>query len=239
MGDSMDYEDSCNGDPGDVPKVDLIHRDNETGENWLVYNAGETEGNFDDWLERHTPSRINKHRHNVDWISVSRPREIREDLDLNVAGMLDAWDQLLSTSGRPRNEKTVVELAKNFGVTSGKWLFFVNCGGKADHLWNIVAKGIISGQLTCDSAKISVMDEEDDEHAICMYNPDFTDKDQVIEAESSIRKLGIKCCMQYKPDAYTYLGIYGGNPWGMYPYILKSNFDIGKGVSIITDHFSY
>ena len=62
MEDGMDYEDSCNGDPGDNPQVDLIHQDNETKENWLVYFAGKTEGSLDDWLERHTPSRINKHR---------------------------------------------------------------------------------------------------------------------------------------------------------------------------------
>ena len=176
-------------------------------------------------------------RHNVDWICVSRQREVRGDLDLRVASMVDAWEKLDSTSGRPRNEKTVIELAKNFNVTSGKWLFFVDCGGKADHLWNVVARGVISGRLTCDSAKISAMGEEDETHVICMYNPDFTDIDQVMEAENSIRKLGIKCRMQYKPDAYTYLGIYGGNQWGMYPYIMKSNFDISKGASFITDNF--
>ena len=180
-------------------------------------------------------------RHNLDWICVSRKtdEDIIKDIDVRVAAMLDAWDQLNSVSGRPRNEKTVMELGKNFGITYGKWLFFVNGGGKADHLWNIVARGIISGQLTCNQAKISVAGDADNEHAICMYNPDFTDKDQVMEAESSIRKLGIKCRMQYKPDAYTYLGIYAGNPWGMHPWILKSNFDISKGVSVITDHFKH
>ena len=62
MEDCMDYEDSYNGDPGGAPQVDLIHQDNETKENWLVYFEGKTEGNFDDWLDRHTPSCINKQR---------------------------------------------------------------------------------------------------------------------------------------------------------------------------------
>ena len=150
--------------------------------------------------------------------------------------MVDAWEKLDTSSGRPRNE-VVKELAKNFRITSGKWLFFVDSGGKADYLWSVVAHGIINGKLTCDSAKINAAEEDDETHVICMYNPDFTNMDQVMEAEASIRNLGIKCRMQYKPDAYTYLGIYGGNQWGMRPYIMKSDFDITKGASVIREGF--
>lgn len=232
MGESMDWDEA---DPNIQDSV--IHEDSDTGEHWLVYYEGSTEGNFEDWLEMHKPSLIYKKRHNVDWICVSRQREVRDDLNIQVAAMIDAWEKLDSSSGRPRNEKTVMELVRNFNVTSGKWLFFVDSGGKGDHLWSVVARGIINGTLTCESAKISSLEDDSDQHVICMYNPDCTDMDQVMEAESSIRKLGIKCCMQYKPDAYTYLGVYGRNPWGMYPYIMKSNFDITKGVSVIKDNF--
>ena len=178
-------------------------------------------------------------RHNADWICVSRPVAIREDLDIRVAGMVDAWERYDKATGGGHPE-TVKELAKNFRVTSGKWLLFVSTGGKADHIWNIVANGIINGKLTCESAKISTADLstcgfDNETHAICMYNSDFTDMDQVMAAETSIRNLGIKCHMQYKPDAYTYLGIYSKNKWGIRPFIMTSDYDITKGASVIKE----
>ena len=143
------------------------------------------------------------------------------------------------SGSRPTSDKTVEELAKSFNVTSGKWIFFPSSGGKGDHLWSIVANGIMSDRLTCDLAKVSALDEASEQHCISMHNPDYTNMDQVMESEKSIRQIGIKCKMQYKPDAFTYLGIYAGNVWGIKPYIFKSYYDINKGYSIVREDFYY
>ena len=67
--DTMECEDSYYEDLAEVPQLDVIHQDHETKENWLIYTAGETAGNFDDWLERHAPSRLHKHRFDLTFTS--------------------------------------------------------------------------------------------------------------------------------------------------------------------------
>ena len=64
--------------------------------------------------------------------------------------------------------------------------------------------------------------EDDAEHLVCIYNEDYQDKDQVMESERMIRQLGILCCMTYKPDIFTHLGIYKGNPWRIRPTLYMS-----------------
>ena len=101
-----------------------------------------------------------------------------------------------------------------------------------------MANGIMSDRLTCDLAKVSAL-EDSDQHCISMHNADYTDMDQVMAAERSIREIGIKCKMQYKPDAFTYLNIYAGNVWGIKPYIFKSYYDLNKGHSIVREDFYF
>ena len=57
MGESMDWDEA---DPNIQDSV--IHEDSETGEHWLTYFEGSTEGKFEDWLEMHKPSLIYKKR---------------------------------------------------------------------------------------------------------------------------------------------------------------------------------
>lgn len=140
--------------------------------------------------------------------------------------LLEAWDTM-KTSGRPINLKTISDLAKTYFVTSGKWLFFVETGAKVDSLWRLVAKGIVEGQLPARSAKVSPFNtQKDGKHVICVYNDDFTNQEEVNLLEGAIRKIGIKCPMVYKPDVYTYLGVYRRNKWHLCPSIYKSVYEI-------------
>lgn len=92
------------------------------------------------------------------------------------------------------------------------------------------------------SAKVSSHASDDkerrDNHVICVYNRDFTDEDRILQVEDSLRKAGIKCGMTYKPDAFTYLGIYRHNKWGMRPAIYKSEYDLNLGRSKVTALYS-
>lgn len=126
----------------------------------------------------------------------------------------------------------IKELALNHNVKSGKWLLFVESGGKVDHLWSVIASAIINNSLPCNSAKVSSY-KEGTNHVLCIYNNDFTNYEQVMNSEQAIRQMGIKSKLLYKPDVYTHLGVYSGNPWNLVPNILISNYDIVRRTSVI------
>lgn len=77
------------------------------------------------------------------------------------------------------------------------------------------------------SAKVSPRDpSSNSRHVICVYNQNFTDEEQVVRLDSAIRAAGVKCVLYYKPDVYTYLGIYRNNRWKLCPTIYESMFDL-------------
>jgi len=80
---------------------------------------------------------------------------------------------------------------------------------------------VVSGNLS-DAAKVSPRDREESTHVICVYTEDFTNEEQVRAVENGLRKIGVTSVMTYKPDVYTTLGIYRGNPWGLKPTIYTS-----------------
>ncbi|XP_060588133.1 UPF0696 protein C11orf68 homolog isoform X2 [Ruditapes philippinarum] len=165
------------------------------------------------------------------WVCVRRePTQGWAD-EPDLGGLSESWEQLLS-SGRPVNFHNIRELALNHNVKSGKWLFFADSGGKVDHLWSIVANAVINDTSPCNSAKVSTFDHSN-RHVICIYNNDFNDHEQVLNAEQAIRNMGIKCKMTYKPDVYTCLNIYRRNVWGIPANIMSSDYDLLTGKSLI------
>lgn len=197
---------------------------------WVVYTKGESEEPFESWLQRNLPTAISKEA-GFGWICVRREPVHGWADEPDLGGLYNSWEELLY-SGRPVNFQTIRELALNHNVKSGKWLFFADSGGKVDHLWTIVASAIINNTLPCNSAKVSTYDGSE-RHVICIYNNDFSDKEQVLSAENAIRNMGIKSKMSYKPDVYTCLNIYRRNKWGLPPNIMYSNYDLLKGTSVI------
>lgn len=150
-----------------------------------------------------------------------------EDLD----GLIETWQQHLN-GNKPVNYEVIKDLALRYHIRTGKWILFSDQGGKVDHLWSIIATSVIKDNIPCHSAKVSTNDAEC-EHVICIYNTDFTDTGEVLEAEKAIRQMGIKGRLQYKPDIYTDLFIYAGNEWGLKPFIMTSQFDLSTRSSII------
>lgn len=155
--------------------------------------------------------------------------------ECDLDGLEESWDTFLAT-GQPVTYEHIKELALNHNVKTGKWLFFAESGGKIDHLWSIVSTAIVQNSLPCISAKVSSYDGREN-HVVCIYNSDFSNQEQVMSSEQAIRSMGIKSKLLYKPDVYSYLGVYSGNPWKIKPNILVSNFDILKGASVVTHSF--
>lgn len=123
-------------------------------------------------------------------------------------------------------------------MTAGKWIFYPSTGLKVDHLWSVIAKGVVQGRLG-GYAKVSPYVPDDDnamydyKHIIMTYNDDFTEEEQVMDLEHSIRCLGIKAQLSYKPDAYSRIGIYRNNKWRISATIYRSDFKVPENLSKI------
>ncbi|CAH1791816.1 unnamed protein product [Owenia fusiformis] len=199
---------------------------------WLVYNPNKTNVPFDQWLSRVKPSQIFKSE-GYGWICVRSPNDNHESPD--KVQLQESWEMLCG-SGRPINQQSITELALSHNATVGKWLFYTQTGLKVDHLWSLVARATYEGSLG-SSAKVSAFDdvnpEGDPNHVVCIYNQNFTEEEEVYDLENKIRNTGLKCQMNYKPDIYTYIGIYRNNEWSLRPSIYKSVYELNKG-SIVT-----
>ncbi|XP_036404485.1 UPF0696 protein C11orf68 homolog [Megalops cyprinoides] len=196
---------------------------------WIVFDARKTpRAEFEGWLESNRPSLVSRYGDEeggsgpVGWIAVVGPDHFPSTGD--VAGLQEGWERLLA-SGRPVSFQTVKELALNHGVLTGKWLMHLDTGFKVDHAWASVAHAVLDGKISL--AKVSPRDPKpDSKHVICAYNQSFTEEDQVMRLDAVIRAAGVKCPLSYKPDVYTYLGIYRNNRWKLCPTIYESKFDL-------------
>ncbi|XP_020380304.1 UPF0696 protein C11orf68 homolog isoform X2 [Rhincodon typus] len=198
---------------------------------WVVFDARKTpRAEFDDWLDSNRPSRVFRHGdpcHNaepVGWIAIYGPGSLPAAERGDCEGLQEDWERL-QDSGRPVTFETVKELALNRRVLSGKWLMHLDTGFKVDHAWASIARAVLDSKLR--SAKVSpYCPDTGAKHVICVYGDDFTDESQVVGLDAAIRAAGIKCPLSYKPDAYTYLGLYRGNRWKLCPTIYESHYDL-------------
>lgn len=196
---------------------------------WIKFDSRKTpRAEFDSWLESNKPSQVKRyghedgHRGPVGWISVLGP-DIGPSAE-DVTSLLESWECLLA-SGRTVSFQSVKELALNHNVPSGKWLMYLDSGFKVDHAWECVARATLEGKIYC--VKVTPNDPTSgSKHVICVYNQNFTDENQVVRLDAVIRAAGVKCPLSYKPDVYSYLGIYRKNRWNMCPTIYESKFHL-------------
>lgn len=194
---------------------------------WIIFDARKTpRAEFEEWLETYRPSRVPRFGNPdegsapVGWLAVYGPGYcpyIEGEKELQ-----DAWEKIQST-GRKISYEHVRELALNYGVISGKWLMHLDTGFKVDHAWRGIATAVVEGRLSV--AKVSPH-QQDSKHVICVYTEDFTDEENIMQTDAAIRSSGVKCLLTYKPDAYTYLGIYRNNQWQICPTIYESRYDL-------------
>ncbi|EKM77521.1 hypothetical protein AGABI1DRAFT_61608 [Agaricus bisporus var. burnettii JB137-S8] len=128
------------------------------------------------------------------------------------------------------------ELAVKYGVLSGKWLVYAS-SEEVDKLWRKIV-GIVTFDREYGSVKVSSrkvlepssesspsatecnggVPDPDEGHVICVYVEDYLDMDEVNRLRKALRfQAGVFKRIGFKPDVYTWLGLYRGNKFGIRP----------------------
>jgi len=130
----------------------------------------------------------------------------------SISTMIDEWEGAALKSGA-----LALALAHKHGCLVGKWMVF--CGSKTvDANWTKIARAVAAGKLGY-SAKVNPAGTGSSHFVICVYTEDFSDANDLSRVRQSLRALGLRQRLMYKPDAYTYLGIYKDNACNITPVI--------------------
>uniref|UniRef100_T1J5Y1 Uncharacterized protein n=1 Tax=Strigamia maritima TaxID=126957 RepID=T1J5Y1_STRMM len=201
----------------------------------VYYDAKESIETLDEWLESFKPSEILR-EDGVGWIVAMGKTDNCED-SRDVINLQKAWKDLVESKA-PITYDNIKTLAIKYNVTTGKWLFHVPTGSKVDFLWRIIATNVVKNNLDgfSFSAKVSPYNPEESNHVISVYNHNYTNDQEVFSLEKAIRLAGVKRTLHYKPDVFTYCGIYRRNKWELRPTIYKSDYNLKNKQSEIMSH---
>lgn len=131
-----------------------------------------------------------------------------------------AINRMLSPT-RDRLEQSLIQLAQDKKVTTGKWMLFP-APAKVDEVWAAVCRATLSGQLG-SGAKVATDDGgPKPERLVAIYTDDFADTADVARVIRGLHRLHLlpdpkssNRAIYYKCDAYTYLDINSGNPFNL------------------------
>jgi hypothetical protein len=170
-----------------------------------------------EFVKQYPPSTTTKYQ--CAWLAVASSDHKDDGFDgADPDRMAVKWYEINKTWNQDEITKQVVcDLAKEFSVLSGKWMIFLD-NSNVDKAWSIIAEATAAGKLG-NYSKVSPYHPSDSEHVICIYTDDFTDESDVFRIRQSLTDLGFTEELNYKPDAYTYLGIYKDNKWNISPVV--------------------
>ncbi|OKO97440.1 UPF0696 protein C11orf68 -like protein [Penicillium subrubescens] len=121
-------------------------------------------------------------------------------------------------------EQNIFALAKETGVTSGKWMFFPTVD-YVDSFWKTVVTALDKGDLG-EAAKVATDDGSGQARLICVYTKDFSDKEDVKRVLLTLVEKGLvdeeSRPIYYKCDAYTHLDIKSNNAYGLKASLFSS-----------------
>ena len=110
---------------------------------------------------------------------------------------------------------SLLETAKQQGLTSGKWMVFVT-PAVADDVWADVARATAEGKLGSSAKVAPTLDTEKQAVLCCAYVHDFGDRAELKRVLLAFQKLmekhGVEVRSGFKPDVLTHLGITKGSP---------------------------
>jgi len=106
----------------------------------------------------------------------------------------------------PFSVEAVDDVARRSGILVGKWLVYRG-RSEIDDVWRGIASHTFRGELGT-SAKVSTELQGRDRRVICVYTRDYLDLDDVMSVREKLSGMGFKDRLCYKPDIYTYFGIY-------------------------------
>ena len=134
--------------------------------------------------------------------------------------LVEEW--AIKAGPKKKNQRPALlkELAKKYGVVTGKWMLFP-LEEVVDDAWTIVARLVTQKRLG-SAAKVSSREElkaNTRTRVICVYTQDFTDEEDVQRVAKVLiegfRNHNLRFNLSYKADIYTRLGIYAGNNYGI------------------------
>lgn len=118
---------------------------------------------------------------------------------------------------RKELEKSILDLARETGVTHGKWMLFPTVD-RVDELWGVVVRAMDKGELG-DAAKVATDGGSGESRLICVYTHDFGDVEDVKRVVSKLVDIGLvgkgPRSVYYKSDAFTHLEINSKNEYGL------------------------
>lgn len=133
-------------------------------------------------------------------VIASMAAEISED---KTKIILELDERMVSV---PLSVEELDKLAQESGILIGKWLIYRN-SSEINAVWKTIAKSTINGELGI-SAKAGTAKQSKRRHVICAYTSNYLDLVDVMRVREKLEELGFVEKLCYKPDIYTYLGIY-------------------------------
>jgi hypothetical protein len=124
---------------------------------------------------------------------------------------------------RDKLKEDILSLAKDKGMTSGKWMLFPT-DEAAPGIWKRVATAVVEGNLGT-GAKIAT---DSSTRLVCVYTKDFSDEADIKRVVQQLKNLNLlpsketNKSIYYKCDAYTYLDIGAGNEYGLQASLYNS-----------------
>ncbi|POS80931.1 hypothetical protein DHEL01_v200698 [Diaporthe helianthi] len=148
-------------------------------------------------------------------------RTVEEKRRAGGAGRVSTAMSRQVTAEREGCVNDILMLARVMKVRTGKWMLFIE-PASVNEVWAIVAGATARNELGI-AAKVAPREEPGSprERLVCIYTYDFRDKDDIARVLHRLRQLELVRDraggrpIYYKADAFTYLGIGSGNPWGL------------------------
>ncbi|GAB4821946.1 hypothetical protein N2152v2_008992 [Parachlorella kessleri] len=142
-------------------------------------------------------------------------------IEERVEEALEEWEQLSAPSRPPPTTADIDDLAWRHGLLAGKWMAFPRQGAEADAAWAAVARAVALEGLA-PQAKISSVDPRKPDHALMVYTHNYLDVADVERVRDRLRQLLPplrRRQLLYKPDIFTFLGIYSQNEFNLRPTV--------------------
>ncbi|CAG7918441.1 unnamed protein product [Penicillium olsonii] len=118
---------------------------------------------------------------------------------------------------RAELEKNLLALARETGVTHGKWMLFPTVD-QVDECWGTVVRAMEKGELG-DAANVTPNDGSGESRLICVHTADFGDAEDVKRVVKKMSEIGLlgkgARPIYYKSDVYTLLEITSKNAYGL------------------------
>lgn len=181
------------------------------GNRITYYEGSKWFSDYSDFLEKFPPSETSN-RH-CSWIAVHK--RTAKSYDADITRMMQEWQSIIN-SKKQITPQVIFELGKKYFCLSGKWLLFPQTKD-VDRVWSTICQATVEGKLG-HYAKVAPRGGGHT-HTICVYSIDFTDEKDVYRVRQVLNDLGFTGKLSYKPDVYTYCGIYGNNQWKINPNI--------------------